>query len=624
MCGIFALIHGRDGADTPRLDFEKGLSLLSHRGPDSTGVAPIGSEDRVRGFLGHKRLSIIDLEGGKQPMVDDQSGLVLTYNGEIYNFKQLRADLVKDGYHFADQSDTEVILKAYHRWGADCVRRFRGMFAFAIWDPRKKELFVARDHFGKKPIFYVQRGSSLYVASEIKALLSLPELDFSLDYSVVRNYLVYRYVPGPDTLIKEIKKLPPGSTMRWREGRCDIHCFHSPAEADAAEIPVEGPDLVERFWDHLDEAVELRMQSDVPFGAFLSGGIDSSAVVALMSRHNQKRVKTFSVGFAEASYSELAYAKTVSDYFSTDHHELMVSHKDLIELLPDMIRYRDAPVSEPSDIPIYLLAKEAGRSVKMVLTGEGSDEVLGGYPKHVYERYGETYRSLPGIIRSGLIAPLVVSLPYRYRRAKTAIRNFNLDDFDERMPSWFGAMGLSDASKLLVLGEQRALPRLQRSVHAGFLRSVLLFDQMSWLPDNLLERGDRMTMAASIEARMPFMDVKLAAFASSLPDKYRVRGRTTKWILREAMKDVLPRSILERPKVGFRIPVNEWFQTSMKAQLMDSLFGPDSRSSCLYDAIELKRIVDDHMRGRQNHEKLLWTVLNLELWMRAYSSRVSM
>lgn len=623
MCGIFALVHGSGGMETSLSDFEKSLELVSHRGPDTTGVYPVVA-DGVRGFLGHKRLSIIDLNGGRQPMAEKNSGLVLTYNGEIYNFKELRADLIKDGYQFSDDSDTEVILKAYLKWGEDCVNRFRGMFAFAIWDPRKRELFVARDHFGKKPLFYTQKGSSLYIASEIKSLLSLPELSFTLDYKMLRTYLVYRYVPGPDTLVKEIKKLPPGSAMIWRDGQCDIRSFFTPAEVDAFNDYDEGPETVRKFWDILDEAVELRMQADVPFGAFLSGGIDSSAVVALMSRHSQKKVKTFSVGFQEAQYSELAYAKTVSDFFSTDHHELTVSHQDLIDLLPDMIRFRDAPVSEPSDIAIYLLAREAGRSVKMVLTGEGSDEVLGGYPKHVFEKYGKAYRCLPKYARHRLFAPLIHRLPYRYRRAKTAIRNFGIDDFDERMPSWFGAMDLSQASKLLDLGEQDDLPQLPHSKGSGYLKDILLFDQLSWLPDNLLERGDRMTMAASIEGRMPFMDVKLAAFASRLPDRCRVRGRTTKWILREAMKDVLPRSILERPKVGFRIPVNEWFQSSMKAQLIENLFSTDSHSTQIYDVTELRRIVDEHMCGRQNHEKLLWTVLNLELWMREYSSRVSL
>ena len=324
MCGIFAVIHGQAGVETPRPDFENGLNLLNHRGPDAAGIADILGPDGTTGLLGHKRLSIIDLEGGQQPMVDTQAGVTLTYNGEIYNFRQLRKSLEEDGYQFKDKSDTEVILKAYQKWGQECVHHFRGMFAFALWDARKNELFIARDHFGKKPVFYVQRGSSLYIASEIKSLLALPQLSFSMDYSVLRNYLVYRYIPGPDTLVKEIKKLQPGSTMVWKDGHVSISAYHSPAEADSITASEEG-DKVSQFWDVLDEAVELRMQADVPFGAFLSGGIDSSAIVALMSRHNQRGVKTFSVGFEEAQYSELAYAKTVADYFSTDHHELMVS-----------------------------------------------------------------------------------------------------------------------------------------------------------------------------------------------------------------------------------------------------------------------------------------------------------
>ena len=260
----------------------------------------------------------------------------------------------------------------------------------------------------------------------------------------------------------------------------------------------------------------------------------------------------------------------------------------------------------------------------MVLTGEGSDEVLGGYPKHVFERYGRYYRGLPSILRSNLVEPMTQALPYRYRRAKTAIRNFGIDNFDERMPSWFGAMNLAQATELMPIEEQRALPRINRSVSDDVLKNILLFDQQSWLPDNLLERGDRMTMAASIEARMPFMDTVLAGFASRLPTEYRVRGKTTKWILRAAMEDVLPKNILERPKVGFRIPVNEWFRTSMKSQLVDCLLGPESLSNRLYDARVLNNLVDEHIRGRQNHEKTLWTLLNLEFWMREYGDRVSL
>ncbi len=626
MCGIFGVIHKEDTVRTSYSDIERALDSLKHRGPDSWGIKGIQVGSHIKGYLAHNRLSIIDLDGGKQPMEDKNAGLILSYNGEIYNYKQLREELIKDGFCFREKSDTEVVLRAYQRWGKDCVKHFRGMFAFAVWDAINEELFVARDHFGEKPLFYVQKNSSLYISSEIKALLSIPTLSFSLDYSVIQNYLVYRYVPGPDTLIREIKKLPPGSKLVWKKGVANVSSYFTPPDADADPKlqKFDNKNVVSDFWDTLDEAVRLRMQSDVPFGAFLSGGIDSSALVALMSRHTQQKVKTFSVGFEESEYSELKYARDVSTYFSTDHHELIVSHEDLIGLLPEVVRHRDAPVSEPSDIAIYLLAKEAKKTVKMVLTGEGSDEVLGGYPKHLYERFAHPYRMIPKVVRHRLIEPIVYSLPYKYRRAKTAIRSLGIDDYNERMPSWFGAMNLSQAQKILNLREQRWLPSLSRSASGSALRNILLFDQESWLPDNLLERGDRMTMAASIEARMPFMDTEVAAFAASLPDNCRIRGSDTKWILREAVKNVLPKNILERPKVGFRIPVNEWFKNGMRSQLVDSILGSSSLSMHLYNANVLRKVVNEHLDGKQNHEKLLWTILNLEIWMKEYTGRVSM
>jgi asparagine synthase (glutamine-hydrolysing) len=363
------------------------------------------------------------------------------------------------------------------------------------------------------------------------------------------------------------------------------------------------------------------MVSDVPYGAFLSGGIDSSAVVGLMCRHSDHPVKTFSVGFAESAYSELGYAKTIADQFDTEHHELTVSQDHLMDELPALVRFRDAPVAEPSDIPIYLLSKEARKTVKMVLTGEGGDEFLGGYPKHIFERYVRYYQCLPRILRNRLLEPVVHALPYRFRRVKTAIQTMGLENCEERMARWFGALSNRELDALFIYDPQTSptpagLPPL---VGNSALRKILCFDQTSWLADNLLERGDRMTMAASLEARMPFMDHELAAYVSSLPDKYRLRGMTTKWLLREAMKRLLPTSILERPKIGFRVPVNEWFRGPMKDYIYDHLTGPASRTRDYYYRPELEKILSEHIGGRQNHEKLLWCLLNLEIWHHEYA-----
>ncbi|MDE2389331.1 MAG: asparagine synthase (glutamine-hydrolyzing), partial [Betaproteobacteria bacterium] len=539
MCGIAGFIGSLVNINSTAA-LRNMSAAITHRGPDGNGFLEAATRDGYYQIgLAHRRLSIIDLSSGHQPMGNEDSSIQVIFNGEIYNFHSLRDRLVALGHHFATNSDTETIVHAYEQWGERCVEYFRGMFAFALWDSRKERLFLARDRFGKKPMFLCEIRGVLLFASEIKSILTFPGIQAEVDTAAVWDYFAYRYVPAPATLFRGIRKLMPGCYAIWEKGVLSEKNYYRPPDRElfsGALLPV---DPVGAFLDKLDEAVNIRMIADVPFGAFLSGGIDSSAVVGLMSRHSVQPVKTFSVGFAEARYSELGYAKAIAEQFKTDHHELVISQEHLMQHLPELVRFRDAPVAEPSDIPIYLLAKEARKTVKMVLTGEGSDEFLGGYPKHVYERYAGWYQSVPGFIRHGLLEPLVRALPYRFRRAKTAIVNLGLERFEERMPRWFGAM--SDAERMQLVAMSSPVNRANGvqfdspSANSA-LRRILHFDQTSWLPDNLLERGDRMTMAASLEARMPFMDHELAAFVSNLPDKYRVHGHTTKWILREAMK----------------------------------------------------------------------------------------
>lgn len=619
MCGIAGYVAAGDRGELGCALRAMGTAL-AHRGPDDEGFLEAVTRDGTRRVgLAHRRLSIIDLATGQQPMGNEDGSVQIVFNGEIYNFPGLRAELIARGHGFRTRSDTETIVHAYEEWGPECVRRFRGMFAFALWDARRERLLLARDRYGKKPLFVHEAQGLLLFASEIKAILTFPGVPRRIDHGALWDYFAYRYVPAPATLLRGIRKLMPGSYLVWERGRVtEVPYFVPDDAAPSAGTPAPG-DPVAGFLEQLDEAVRIRMISDVPFGAFLSGGLDSSAVVAMMSRHSTRPVKTFSVGFAESAYSELAYARAIAEQFHTDHHELTVSQEHLMEHLPALVRYRDAPVAEPSDIPIYLLAREARRTVKMVLTGEGADEFLGGYPKHVLERYVGAYQAVPAAVRRGLVEPLSRALPYGFRRAKTAVANLGLGDRRERLPRWFGA--LSGAERCRLTRVQPPLiepPRawLEPCRGRSALRGILYFDQTSWLPDNLLERGDRMTMAASLEARMPFMDHELAAFVSRLPDAWRVRGLTTKRILREAMRRVLPPSILERPKIGFRVPVNEWFRGSMRGYLTGHLLGSDSRTRDYYHPEALRSYVDEHTTGRQNHEKLLWSLLTLEIWHR--------
>ena len=622
MCGIAGYLTTNLGED-PGASLRRMANAIAHRGPDGEGFfETLAGNGACRIGLAHRRLAIIDLATGQQPMGNEDGSVQIVFNGEVYNFKELREQLAARGYRFRTRSDTEAIVHAYEEWGPDCVSRLRGMFAFAIWDGNRERLFLARDRYGKKPLFICERGGLLLFASEIKSLLAFPGLQASVDRAAIWDYFSYRYVPAPATLFSGIRKLMPGSYLVAERGRVTETRYFWPADRKALPSGAAPPDPVEDFLHRLDEAVRIRMISDVPFGAFLSGGIDSSAVVGLMSRHSSLPVKTFSAGFAESAYSELGYARTIAQYFETDHHELTISQHDLMRHLPALVRSRDAPVSEPSDIPIYLLAVEASRTVKMVLTGEGSDEFLGGYPKHVLERHVRAYQRFPQALRNGLLGPMFRLLPYGFRRVKTAIVNLGLSESTERLPRWFGALTHSERRHLLAdsAPESGREPQIQFDTEPGNspLRRILYFDQTSWLPDNLLERGDRMTMAASIEARMPFMDHELAAFISDLSDDWRVRGRTTKRILRESMLRLLPPAILERPKVGFRVPVNEWFRTSMNDYLRDHLLGSGSRTHAYYQPRMLRRYLDEHTAGRQNHEKLLWSMLNLEIWHREY------
>ena len=621
MCGIAGLIVSQDNIDTTTV-LQNMSDVITHRGPDDEGFFETKSQcGQYKIGLAHRRLSIIDLDTGHQPLGNHDNSIQIVFNGEVYNFKELRSDLISKGYKFKTSSDTEVIIHAYDEYGDHCIELLRGMFAFAIWDSNRQRLFLARDRFGKKPLFFYQNNNVLAFASEIKSVLEFPDIERNIDSGMMRNYFSYRYVPGPNTLFQNIKKLSPGSYAVWHKGNLSMQRYYTPPDCcpESNSKTNKVLNVKEEFLAQLDESVKIRMISDVPFGAFLSGGIDSSAIVALMSRHSTKPIKTFSIGFSESKYSELRYAKLVAEKFNTDHHELIISENDLMDELPKLVRFRDAPIAEPADIPIYLLSKEARKTVKMVLTGEGSDELLAGYPKHLFESYTSYYHLIPKFLRSRLIEPAINALPYKFRRWKTAIQSMGIEELDERMTRWFGALSVNECKKLLVSHNGPSL--VHTPDNGNVLRNILCFDQTSWLPDNLLERGDRMTMAASLEARMPFMDHELFAFVSSLPNKIRINGSSRKWILRECMSQLLPHEILHRPKVGFRMPINEWFRGPMKDYLYDHLTGISSQTNHYYKKDFLEKILMQHTTGRHNHEKLLWALLNFEIWHREYACK---
>jgi asparagine synthase (glutamine-hydrolysing) len=624
MCGLAGIVGFVDEG-VRRAALRAMAAAVQHRGPDDEGSFETLLSDGQWVGLAHRRLAIIDLAFGHQPMGNEDNSIQIVFNGEVYNFAQLRVELSSAGHVFKTHSDTETIVHAYEQWGVDCVTHLEGMFSFVIWDAPRQRLYMARDRFGEKPLFLHHRDGLLVFGSEIKSILAFPGMAAEFDPGSLLPYLAYRYSPGPGTMFKGISKLPPAHYAIYENGRLSQHRYYtSPDARPRGVVSMPPSDPVTGFLGLLDDAVRTRMVSDVPFGAFLSGGLDSSAIVALMSRHTGLPVKTFSVGFADARFSELSYARVVAGALGTEHHELQIDEADIVTHLPTLVRFRDAPLSEPSDVPIYLLSKWARQEVKMVLTGEGSDEVLGGYPKHVLERLSGAYAAVPGRLHADFLQPAVEALPFEFHRVKTAVASLGTKPFSLRMPRWFGALGVDEAADLLTDGPWKAgdppasMPALDRAPGNSALREVLKFDQTSWLPDNLLERGDRMTMAASIEARMPFMDHRLLEFVSALPDHYRVSGSKTKWVLRRAMGDVLPDSILRRKKVGFRVPVSEWFRGALKGYVVEALCGPDSRTRKYFNAGKLDGLLDSHFRGQRNHEKLIWALLNLEVFHQAY------
>jgi asparagine synthase (glutamine-hydrolysing) len=622
MCGLFGWALPRKSSQTRDL-LVRLTDLLAHRGPDGSGywLDDTASKDFQIG-LGHRRLSIIDIGGGQQPMWSADGAFGLVFNGEIYNYIELRDTLRSLGHVFQTDSDTEVLIESYRAWGVEAVRRFRGMFAFALWDVGRQQVVLARDPFGKKPLFLSSRANAVLFSSEILPLLEFPGTDRTLDHNALGHYFLNRYVPGPTTFFQSVSKLPPGSLAIWRDGELSTSRYFVPPIATHQADTLEFPEAVELFEATFDDAIRLRMRSDAPFGAYLSGGLDSSAVVATMAKYSAGPVRTFSVGFQEQSYSELGPAKQVASAFGTQHSELVVDSRSFLEKWPEALIHRGAPVSEASDIPILMLSQAASSVVKMVLTGEGSDELLAGYPKHRAEPWAALYQSvIPAPVHRHIVAPLVSSLPYDMRRLKTLATAFGERDPQARMQAWFGGASLADRADILgdrLVGTRPPDNFPFSAPSQSALRRTLFFDQTSWLPDNLLERGDRMMMAGSIEGRMPFMDVELAATAARFPDRFLSGRGGGKLVLRAAMQKVLPRAILDRKKVGFRVPFNEWFRSSYKDFMTDLLISDSSSVLRICSSGAIRKLMQEHVAGRQNHERLLWSLANLELFFRTF------
>jgi asparagine synthase (glutamine-hydrolysing) len=629
MCGIcgIALAPG-SGRRIDRDQVVRMRDVIRHRGPDGEGLF---LADDVA--LGHRRLAIVDVAHGFQPMATDDGAVQLVYNGEVYNHPELHHELTAGGVRYHTRCDTETILRLYERVGRETPRHLRGMFAFAIWDGRRRELFIARDRFGVKPLYYAHTADgSLYFASEIKSILSTGAVRAALNECAIPDYLANHAPSGDETLFAGVRRLPPGHSLTWKEGRVtiepywDLHFQARPDERDDATLVAE---YRERFVD----AVRMRLMSDVPLGMFLSGGIDSAAITAAMSRLVDEPIKTFSVAFAEREANELSYARLVAGRYRTDHHEVVVTPREFWDAVPSLVWHEDEPMAHPSSVALNFVSRLAAERVKVVLTGEGSDETLAGYNRYRVTVFnaavGRRYERLaPAAVRSAVRSG-VGTLPHRSRLRQRLSRTFLVlpSDLTTLYFDNFAVFSRARQAQLLSAPARErmagadpyaaALAALSRSDAATLLDQLLYADTKTYLHE-LLMKQDQMSMAASIESRVPFLDHPLVEFAASLPARLKLRGLTTKVVLREAMKEWLPPEILSRKKMGFPVPVGAWLRGPFRPLLDEFVLGPRAAARGLFEPAAVRAIVDSHTRGEQRHDERLWSLINLEIWQRIF------
>ena len=619
MCGICGVYNAQSGEPVSEQLIEHMTHLISHRGPDDSGAyldGPVG--------LGFARLSIIDLDGGHQPMSNETGDIWIVFNGEIWNYQVLRKELTEKGHQFRTNCDTETIVHAYEEYGMDCIARLHGMFGFAIWDSSRRRLLLARDRAGKKPLYYTRVNGNLLFASEIKSLLCYPGVKRQVDLQALGDFLSVRYVPGPATLFANIYKVQPGHWLLCENDTIHEECYWDFTFSKTEHRPLE--EYIQGIRQHVHRAVEERMMADVPLGALLSGGVDSSIIVGTMSQLTSQPVKTFAIGFDVPGYSELPYAKIVAQHFGTEHHELLVKCSDLSNYWPLLTWHRDEPVSEPSDLGVYLISRLARKHVKVVLSGEGGDELFAGYPKYIVDWLARYYHLLPTPIRDQVITPLLDHLPYSMRKLKLAANSLS-QPAPQRWLNWFGIFNgqlkenlLSTSTKASIdLDSSRTFLRwLEKNPQRDNLSSMLYLDTKIWLPDNLLMKGDKMTMAASLEARIPLLDYKLIEYAASIPSNVKIKPFQAKYLLKRAFSDFLPEPILTRKKMGFNVPTGIWFREGQRNLVTQLLLSEQARSRGYLNDAFVARLVHDHLEGRTNYQSQLFILASLELWFRIF------
>jgi len=624
MCGIVGIVRN-DGKSVDQALLTRMCTSISHRGPDDDGFyfnGPTG--------LGMRRLSIIDVKGGQQPIHNQDRTAWIVYNGEIYNYLELRERLEKLGHTFYTNSDTEAIIHAYDQYGSDCPRHLRGMFVFAIWDERTQELLLARDRVGKKPLLYAEVNGQLVFGSEFSALLEHPDVSREIQPEALDYYLSFMCVPAPLTAYQSIKKLEPGHTLRWRKGEIKTERYWLPDFSH--KLKIDQQEAGERAVEILREAVRIRLMSEVPLGAFLSGGIDSSAVVALMSEESSEPVKTFSIGFEEQDFSELHHARRVAEHIGADHHEFIV-RPDAIEVLPILVEHYGEPYADSSAVPTYYVARETRKHVTVALNGDGGDESFAGYERYAAMGLAEKYRKLPAFLRESVIRQAVDLVPgsetgrSKVKSAKRFLHAASLTKVDRYM-RWVSVFSSEAKTSLYsnafhhetsgVNAASTIEPWFAHANGAGIIDASMLADIMTYLPNDLLVKVDIATMAVSLEARSPFLDHHVIEFAASLPERLKLRGLTTKYLLKRVLRRLLPEENLDRRKMGFGVPIGHWFRGKMQPFLREVLLSEKALGRGLFKPEAVRQLIDLHVRGERDYSHQLWTLLMLELWFNRF------
>jgi asparagine synthase (glutamine-hydrolysing) len=622
MCGIAGFVgeSGLAGASARREVLERMLGAITHRGPDDQGALLQGEA-----AIGMRRLSIIDLAGGHQPLSGCDPRLQIVYNGEIYNYRELKRELEARGHVFKTNSDTETVVHAYEEFGASCVEHLRGMFAFALWDADRRTLFIARDRVGKKPLYYARtpRGALVF-GSELKCLLAHPEVGREVNPEAIDAFLTWGYVPEHLAAFQGVQKLPPGHHLTFAEGRVRTESYWDFQLEEGGSRREE--DYLEELRALLDEAVRVRLVADVPLGAFLSGGVDSSTVVGLMARHTDRPVKTFSIGFNEDSYDELRYARVAARHFGTDHHEFVVT-PEICSVVDELVWHFDEPFADPSAIPTYVVSKMAREHVKVVLSGDGGDELFAGYTRYVIDRRRGAFARLPRLVREGLMQPAARLLPHG-APGRNFLHDVAYDALDRYLESVSVFTRLAKASlythdfRRLTGGASHApgafRARAERAGSRDALDRLLYLDSKTYLPGDILTKVDRMSMAASLEARVPLLDHKLIEFVGRIPSSLKMKGLVTKHIFKRAVRGLVPSEILDRPKQGFGVPVEHWINLQLRDRLRGTLTEARTLQRGLTDPAYVALLLEEHGRGRRDHSTRLWALFMLELWHRTF------